>query len=124
MTTTWREFSWFSYRLSHWTASTFFGGIVLVPTIIVFVFLAALAVAWPVDIGNHYLGSGTLDWTGWVLGIMDTVDAALMERKGLLLISMLSSGTVLLTIERHPLVRFAASVGCFAVHLMVLGALL
>ena len=124
MTTTWREFSWFSYRLSHWTASTFVGAIIVVPAIIAFVLLTALAVVWPVDIGNHYLGSGTLDLTGWVLGVMDVVEAALVERKGLLLISMLATGAVLLTLERHPLVRVAASVGCISVHLMVFGALL
>ncbi len=120
-----REFSWFSYRLSHWTASAFIGAVILVPAIIAFVLLAALAVAWPVDIGNHYLGgTDTLDWTGWVLGIMNTVEAAMIERKGLLMISMLATGTVLLTMERHPLARIVASVGCIAVHLMLLGALI
>lgn len=76
------------------------------------------------DIGNHFRGSGTLAAADWVFGVINIIDAALVEHKGLVLISILATSFVVLTLESHPFKQMAASVGCIAVHLMLIGALL
>ena len=119
------DFGLFSYRLAYWTVTLTMGMTILVPSIVALVLVLALLVAFPVDMGNHYLGgSGTLNLSGWVRGVIDTVEMALAAHRGLVLISVLASGAVALTLEKRPLVQMAASVLCIAVQLMLIGALL
>lgn len=111
-----RELNWFSYRFAHWTATVCFGAIVIATA----VGITLLAVAWFLDVGNYLGGSGSLDATGWVLGLMRSLEGG----SGLLPLSMMASMAVALTMEKHPLARIVSSVGCIALHLMMLGALL
>ena len=120
----WLDFSLFSYRLAHWTAKIFAGITLFVPMAVVCALMIALGGAWLMDIGNHLRGSGTLEAADRVFGIVNMIDAALVERKGLVLISILATSSVVLTLESRPLKQMAASVGCIAVHLMLIGALL
>ncbi|WP_273794817.1 hypothetical protein [Brucella intermedia] len=120
----WLDFSVFSYRLAHWTANIFAGIILFVPMAVACILTIVLGGAWLMDIGNHFLGSGTLEVAARVFGIVNMIDAALVEHKGLVLISILAIISVVLTLKSHPLKQMAASVGCIAVHLMLIGALL
>lgn len=112
-----RELNWFSYRFADWTATVCFGAILLGMGVA----FTLLVGAWFMDVGNYYLGgSGSLDATGWVLGLMKSLDG----RDVFLPLSMLASFVVAWTREKHPLARIVSSVGCIALHLMLLGALL
>lgn len=120
-----RELDWRSYMLSHWTIKTFLVAPVVLMCAVVVGLLALVAGAWIVDLGNHFFGgSGTLALTDKAFSTLKMVEAELVERRGLMLISVLASFAVALTLEKGPLVRVAASIGCIAVHLVVIGALL
>lgn len=110
MTTQQLEFRWQSYRLAYWTFMVFF-----VAPIIALCVLAAVALC--IDLGSHLFGPGTANMQEMLL------PTALFDHKGLVTICYLSSAAVGMTFDKHPLARIGAVVWCFAVHLMLLGAL-
>lgn len=104
------EFRWQSYRLAYWSFMAFF----VAPGIALFVLAAG---AWCIDLGNNLFGSGTLNMRELLLA------TALFDHKGLVTICYLSSAAVGMTFDKNPLARIGAVVWCFAVHLILLGAL-
>lgn len=120
----WLDFSLFSYRLARWTATIFVSTTILIPLTIICVLTIALGGGWLLEVGNHFFGSGTLEATDWIRGIWKMVEAAHAECKGVILISWIATCCVALTtpIQSSPLKQITASVGCIAVHLMLIGA--
>lgn len=105
------------YRLAFWTTTIFMGAWLygMGAWAIVLMFTTLL------DAGNHLFASGTLNLSGPIINATETF---MDGRNGLILVSWLAIGGVMLTLERGPALQLVAAVACIGLHIMLIGAIL
>lgn len=110
------EFSMYVYRFGWWIC-TVIAGFWLYSMIIV---SAAVMIEWLLIAGNHWFGSATWPSNGIVRAFFE--GDWITELRFPIFAAFFTLGGTMLSLERHPITLGVWSLACFALHVMLIGA--